>query len=159
MVADGRHEKRLRADPYVSKSYVGQQREASERHAHAYKLQNFVVAVHETSVREPSRDPNPNQRRDDHPGQGQRGDRAPRECLAQAQAKARKHAAKGYQADRDARCADEAGRVEDRGQWRLAIWRDGPEPRFFVARRGQEERFERIYERDYERQRSLLEWA
>ena len=99
-------------------------------------------------MREPSRDPNPNQRRDDHPGQGQRGDRAPRERLARAQAKARERAAEGYQADRDARRADEAGRVEDKGQWRLAIWRDGPEPRLEAARGGQEERLERIYERD-----------
>jgi hypothetical protein len=105
--------------------------------------------VHETSVHETSRDLNSKQSRDDHPRQ--RSNRASRECLARAQAKVSKRAAQAYQANRDTRRADEARCVEDKGQWRLAIWRDEPEPWLEAARRGKEERFERICGSDYDR--------
>jgi hypothetical protein len=82
---------------------------------------------------------------------GQRTNRAPRECIARAQAKASKRAVKAYQTNRDTRCADEVGCVEGKGQLQLVIWRDGQEPRLEAARREQEERFERICERDYDR--------
>jgi hypothetical protein len=42
-------------------------------------------------------------------------------------------------------------RVEDKRQQRLPIRRDEPEPRLEAARRGQEERLERIYERGHDR--------
>ena len=63
---------------------------------------------------EPSRDPNPNQRRDDHPSQSQRSRRTRMEYLARAPAKASKRAAQVYQANRGARRADKFGCVEDR---------------------------------------------
>jgi hypothetical protein len=43
--------------------------------AHAHELQNLIIAVYETQMREPSGDPDANQRGDDHFRQSQRGNR------------------------------------------------------------------------------------
>lgn len=96
---------------------------------HAHKLQDLIIAVHETQMREPSRDPNPKQRRDDHLRQRQRDDRAPWKSIARTHPQARERATEAYQTDRDARRADKVGRVEDEGQRRLPVGRDGPKAR------------------------------
>jgi hypothetical protein len=67
------------------------------------------------------------------------------------QTKASESAAQTYQANLDARHADKVGHVEDKGRRRLPICRDGPKARLKAVRRGQEERFKRIYERAHDR--------
>ena len=83
--------------------------------------------MHKPHMREPPRDPNTNQRRDDHLRQRQRHDRTAGERLARTHTQACEGAAEAYQADRDARRADKVGRVEDEGQRRLPVGRYGPE--------------------------------
>ena len=90
---------------------------------------SFIVAIHKPSVREPSRDLNAKQRRDDYPRQGERSNRAVREYLTRAQAKASERADQTYQADRNVGRANKVGRVEEKGRRRLPILRDGPEAR------------------------------
>ena len=139
MVADGRTEKKPHADPYVSGSQVnsaGETRTCTQT-AKLYRCgprnqRALINCVIPTSIRDVTT------------------------ILARASGVTahQGNVSPQLQQSHGPGISSQSGRSLHRQSWQcrwLPTWHDGPEPRLEAARREQEERFEWIYECDYNR--------